>query len=107
MHPKSYQKASKINAKRFPNRFRMALLADVGRLTRRLGDIPQEVSIDNRPTSLDFFILEETLGGLWGSPGAAKTLHFHVRGVQNQTLGYMDDEIVLRSSSEQVLGRFW
>ena len=46
------------------------------------------------------------LGGLWGSPGAAKTLHFPLNGVQNQTLGELDANIVLRSGSEQVLGGF-
>ena len=47
------------------------------------------------------------LGSVWGSPGAAKTLHFPMTGVQNQTLSYMDDDIVLRYGSEQVLGGFW
>ena len=46
------------------------------------------------------------LGGLWGSPGAAKTLHFPVTVVQNQTLGELDADIVLRWGSEQVLGGF-
>ena len=47
-------------------------------------------------------ILERTfhfgmvLRGFWRSPGASKKLHFLVTVVQNQTLSYMDDDIVLR-----------
>ena len=40
------------------------------------------------------FRFGSVLGSLWGSPGAAKTLHCLAAVVQNQILGYIDDDMV-------------
>ena len=59
------------------NPLRMALGADGQQLERGSGDIAQSKSRDP------------------GRPGKQKKT-FYMRGVQNQTLSYMDDDIVLR-----------